>query len=226
MTIPASEATFRMSSDINQDDYQEGLPLGTRGGHARAPPLPARRRVRDQGVADAQRLRPGAPIQRPAPARSDDRRRAGRAVHGGRGAAARRRPWRRRAAAAGRRRGAPAGRRHPAASGLRVKGDFIASACPSRRARTSWGWRSSRSPPRSRSRRASGSCGRWPGSATRATSRKWAASPSRVRSTRPGRATRRPAPNLHVSAGQPRRRSPLRRHRFSRPSHAGPIGGR
>ena len=32
MTIPASEATFRMSSDINQDDYQEGLPLGTRGG--------------------------------------------------------------------------------------------------------------------------------------------------------------------------------------------------
>jgi hypothetical protein len=32
MTIPASEATFRLSSDINQDDYQEGLPLGTRGG--------------------------------------------------------------------------------------------------------------------------------------------------------------------------------------------------
>jgi hypothetical protein len=32
MTIPASETTFRLSSDINQDDYQEGLPLGTRGG--------------------------------------------------------------------------------------------------------------------------------------------------------------------------------------------------
>jgi len=32
MTIPASEAIFRLSSDINQDDYQEGLPIGTRGG--------------------------------------------------------------------------------------------------------------------------------------------------------------------------------------------------
>jgi mono/diheme cytochrome c family protein len=32
MTIPASESTFRLSSDINQDDYQEGLPIGTRGG--------------------------------------------------------------------------------------------------------------------------------------------------------------------------------------------------
>jgi hypothetical protein len=32
MMIPASEATFRLSSDINQDDYQDGLPLGTRGG--------------------------------------------------------------------------------------------------------------------------------------------------------------------------------------------------
>ena len=30
--LDASESTFRMSSDINQDDYQEGLPLGTRGG--------------------------------------------------------------------------------------------------------------------------------------------------------------------------------------------------
>jgi hypothetical protein len=32
MMIPASEAIFRLSSDINQDDYQEGLPIGTRGG--------------------------------------------------------------------------------------------------------------------------------------------------------------------------------------------------
>ena len=32
MTIPASEVTVRLSSDVNQDDYQEGLPLGTRGG--------------------------------------------------------------------------------------------------------------------------------------------------------------------------------------------------
>jgi cytochrome c553 len=32
MNIPASEVTVRLSSDVNQDDYQEGLPLGTRGG--------------------------------------------------------------------------------------------------------------------------------------------------------------------------------------------------
>jgi mono/diheme cytochrome c family protein len=32
MSIPASEVIFRLASDVNQDDYQEGLPLGTRGG--------------------------------------------------------------------------------------------------------------------------------------------------------------------------------------------------
>jgi Protein of unknown function (DUF1592)/Protein of unknown function (DUF1588)/Protein of unknown function (DUF1587)/Protein of unknown function (DUF1585)/Protein of unknown function (DUF1595) len=40
MTIPASEAIFRMSSDINQDDYQEGLPIGTRGGMVVRYPFP------------------------------------------------------------------------------------------------------------------------------------------------------------------------------------------
>jgi mono/diheme cytochrome c family protein len=32
LNIPASESVFRLSSDVNQDDYVEGLPLGTRGG--------------------------------------------------------------------------------------------------------------------------------------------------------------------------------------------------
>jgi mono/diheme cytochrome c family protein len=32
MNIPASEVMYRLSSDVSQDDYQEGLPLGTRGG--------------------------------------------------------------------------------------------------------------------------------------------------------------------------------------------------
>jgi mono/diheme cytochrome c family protein len=32
LNIPPSEMTIRLSSDVNQDDYREGLPLGTRGG--------------------------------------------------------------------------------------------------------------------------------------------------------------------------------------------------
>ena len=58
---------------------------------AGASSFPARRRVRDQGVADAQRLRPGAAIQRSARAGSHHRRRAHRGVHGRRSAAGRRR---------------------------------------------------------------------------------------------------------------------------------------
>ena len=60
MDIPASETVIRLSSDVNQDDYVEGLPLGTRGGRVvrHTFPLDAEYEIRLELLRDGNDLVP------------------------------------------------------------------------------------------------------------------------------------------------------------------------